>query len=305
MDLICKPFLSGHIVLPSASNDPIVQSYLQGETPNDYMLAALEQTTVAGDLVLDLGSHVGTFTIGAALKGRSTISVDADPLHVDLVKKSLAINSLDGVVLQRAISSSEESISFIRNGLYGMIDYAGEQNGFKVETIGVDEVVSRFAKGRKVRFFKMDIEGAEMQALTTAERLLAEDQPVLWWESNGPNLTLSGSSIGQVRDWLENRGYRTFRVHGERFVYAPPDQIQPEAWLDVVSLPDRLINQWESMIDWTWDQQSMLAYCRHWLQFEHCNILKHLMAELDRLPQSDEVMKMKVIGKEKFDRLAA
>jgi FkbM family methyltransferase len=263
------------------------------------MLAALQETTSPGDLVIDLGCHVGTFTVGAALLGRKTISVDADPLHVDLVTKSLGLNGLEGSVIHRAISSSRSPVGFIRNGLYGMIDYGGTRSNATVETIGLDEVVAQLSDDAPVRFVKMDIEGAELQAFMSGRKLLAEHRPVIWWESNGPNLILAGSTIDEARSWLEDCGYKTFRIWGDRWIHAPPGQIQPEAWLDVISIHESALDRWADRIDWSWDESAMLATCRHWMQFDQPNIIGHLMQELERLPPTPAVKELKELGRQR------
>jgi hypothetical protein len=96
---------TGYLVLPRQSDDPIVQGYLNSCNANDYMLTALAESTVRGDMLLDVGRHAG-FSSGAAPLGQKVLSVEANPLHFDLVRKSHAVNSLRQSSLKKQISSS-------------------------------------------------------------------------------------------------------------------------------------------------------------------------------------------------------
>jgi FkbM family methyltransferase len=287
VDLICKAVAFGdasaYLLLPLASSDPIVQSYARGETPNDYMMDILRQTTGASDLVMDAGCHVGTFSIGAAANGRSVVAIDANPLHVELMRRSARVNDFrDVTTIHRAVSNAPGQINFLPYGLFGAIDFAGDKEGIAVDTISLDHVAACCANGRPVRFLKMDVEGAEYEALTSAERLLTEDQPVLWWESNGPTLALASHTIREVRELLESHGYKTFRVEGERWVYAPPDQIQPEAWLDMLSLSEVDQRRFTDRIDWTWPESDIVDRCQRWTLQVYRHTLTHLISEIER-----------------------
>ncbi|MFN7883548.1 MAG: hypothetical protein ACK5PF_11125, partial [bacterium] len=94
--------------------------------------------------------------------------------------------------------------------------------------------------------------------------------------------------IRQVRSHLESLGYRTYRVENQRFVYAPPDQIQPEAWLDVISLADKDRERLSERIDIDWRKEDILKRCEEWLGFKHEHTLKHLISEMRSCGASEQ-----------------
>lgn len=287
-DLICKKAdfgsASGYLVLAALSEDPIVKQYLNGSAPNDYMIKVMAEMTYPGDLVLDLGCHVGTFSIGAALLGRRVLSVDANPLHAELVRRSAGVNGLSNIsVVNRAVSTRPGSIPFIANGLFSAIDFSGNAFGtLEVEAMRLDAIIAAYAGEARIRFLKMDIEGAEYEALLSGARVMREHGPAIWWESNGPTLELAGRTIQDVRTLLEENGYKTFRAEGEKWVYAPPQQIQPEAWLDVISLSADDQKCWADRIEWDWPPEAIEARCTEWLAYRHRHTLRHLISEIDR-----------------------
>jgi FkbM family methyltransferase len=284
-DLVCKWFefpegAAAFLVLPAGSEDPVVAEYLAGQPVNAYMLDILVQVTAPGDLVVDLGCHVGTFSIGAAAMGRRVVAVDASPLHIALVGHSRDINRLAKVQLfHAAIALSEGTARFTENGLFGAIDFAGTNKGaVDVPARGLAAIMAQAAAG-PVRFLKMDIEGAEVDAVLTGLDVLRRDRPVIWYESNGPTLLQAGRSVAELRRLLEAEDYRTYRVEGERWVYAPPDQIQPEAWVDMLALGAADRQRYAARIDETWAAAAVLEKCRVWADLPYPSTRVHLRGE--------------------------
>lgn len=287
-DLLCKrvAFLNkaaAYMVFPALTEDPIAKDYANNVPANEYMLQVMDETTAPGDLVMDFGCHIGSFSIGAAALGRGVIAVDANPDHVDWVRKAARVNEFTNiVVLHNALSTSDDPIRFVANGLWGAIDFSGSGAGAMVETRKVDEVVRSFAEGRRVAFVKMDIEGAETEAMRTASRLLREDQPVILFESNGMTLEVAGSSVPELRRFFESVGYKVFRVQGGEWIYAPPDEIQPEAWVDMVAISERDQARWSDRLRRTWEPAEILQCCETWAALPHSNTRAYLAEEISR-----------------------
>lgn len=286
-DLACKwftfPESSGaFLVLPATSTDPIVVEYLQRTDSNAYMLEVLSQTTRAGDRVIDLGCHVGTFSIGAAAMGRKVLSVDASRLHVALVTHSRDINRFANLQISHAaISRRDGTVRFIENGLWGAIDFEGNASTtVEVQAKGLDRIIEEHAIGQ-VKFMKMDIEGGEADAITTGQKMLNRDQPVIWYESNGSTASIAGNSVPALRRLLETIGYRTYRVEGDRWIYQPPDCIQPEMWVDMLALGERDQARYADRISSDWHPDSIVQLCRKWASLPYENTRRYLLAELD------------------------
>jgi FkbM family methyltransferase len=269
-DLACKWFTfpessGGFLVLPATSTDPIVVEYLERTESNAYMLEVLSQTTRTGDRVIDLGCHVGTFSIGAAAMGRKVLSVDASRLHIALIKHSRDINRFfDLQTAHAAISRREGTVRFIENGLWGAIDFEGKSSStVEVQAKGLDRLLEEHDIGH-VKFMKMDIEGGEVDAITTGQKMLTRDQPIIWYESNGSTASISVNSVPALRRLLETMGYRTFRVEGDRWIYQSPDCIQPEMWVDMLALSERDQAKYADRISDEWNPESLVQLCRKW-----------------------------------------
>jgi FkbM family methyltransferase len=284
-DLVCKrlafaPDASAFLVLPAKTTDPVVRLYLRGEMENAYMLARLGQTTVPGDSVVDLGCHVGTFAVGAAAMNRRVLALDAAPLHIDLVERSRAMNGFSNLTVVHAVISMQPgAVPFKEAGLFGAVDFTPGADAPLVRAVRLDDLVSEFGQG-PVRFLKMDIEGSEFDALMTGRTLLERDRPVILFESNDPTLRLAGHSVREVRELLEQWDYKVFRVEGDRWVYAPPEQMQPEAWVDMLALSSADQERWRDRLDWQWPEPALAQRCREWAALPYPNTRAYLLAEI-------------------------
>ena len=78
------------------------------------------------------------------------------------------------------------------------------------------------------------------------------------------------------REYLERLGYRTYRFEADRLIYCPSHELQPEAWLDVIALPDHWQTAMKSRIDESWDHEAFVHRCLEWGRSEHKPVRKYL-----------------------------
>ena len=287
-DLVCKwQSLDGSdgwfLVLPHETRDPVVAQFLRGEVENEDILRIAMDVTSPGDQIIDLGAHVGTFSIGAAAMGRKVLAVDASPTHIVALERSKALNRLgDLSILHAAISPEPGIVRFVEDGLFGAVDFSGEAtNAIEVQGSRLDDAIDRHVTS-PVKFIKMDIEGSECVAIETGLTMLQRDHPIIWFESNGPTLAQGGRTVDDLRRTLEGCGYKVFRVEGARWIYAPPGQIQPEAWVDMMALGEHDQHRWADRIDWVWQPNEILEKCRVWAGLPHDLTRKYLLEEISR-----------------------
>jgi FkbM family methyltransferase len=128
-----------------------------------------------GATVFDVGANVGFFTLLASkLVGDSGRVYAFEPLprNLDFLERHVRLNELANVhveALAVAATSGEAHFRIARHASMGGLAEGGD---LRVVTASLDELI---ASGRVLRpdFIKMDIEGAESDALRGAARLLA------------------------------------------------------------------------------------------------------------------------------------
>lgn len=196
-----------------------------------------------GDRVLDLGSHLGLFSLTAAALGASVLSVDANREHCRLLSLAADRNGFDDVhVAHVAIAGSDDvtSVSFIERSIHGHVlpDGAVDPSAVTVAARTVDALLDDLGwDGLDV--VKMDIEGSEVAALRGMERLFGSGaRPVLVFECNASMLAVQGWSVPALRTLLCDFGYELHLIDHLRpgvLVTAGPLDVQPESASDVIA----------------------------------------------------------------------
>lgn len=274
---------AGWLALPLRSQDPIVALYIGGHAENNYMLELLLELTAPGDHVLDLGAHVGTFSVPAALMGRQVLAIDAARQHVELLEISRRVNDLSSLsVVHCAVSYKDGPVGFHEDGLFGRVDFTGVDRDASMRPgRRLDGLLDEHGV-RHLAFIKADIEGSELHALRTLAGMLGEDDgPPILFESNAETFNRAGYSVQEMRRWLEEIGYRTFRVEGGRWIYAPPEQMQPELWVDMLALKPRHQQKFSGRIDWEWTQEAIRDCCLKWASLPWDSTRLHLIGVLE------------------------
>jgi FkbM family methyltransferase len=136
----------------------------------------------AGDIVLDVGAHVGTFADRALRRGaRKVIALEPDPLNRECLTRNFATEIAEQrvvVVPQGAWSTNGQLTLHQGTHNSGMSSIIQDDGGasFQIEVTTIDEIVQRLGLPR-VDFVKMDIEGAEREALKGAADTLRKFRP--------------------------------------------------------------------------------------------------------------------------------
>lgn len=139
-----------------------------------------------GDVVLDCGAHVGSFTRKALDKGASlVIAIEPSAKKVECLRKNFAAEIEAGKVraLQIGVWSKDDKLwlagmSSVGNTVLPGQNKPGEGPGEWVRVTTLDKVAEEQALS-KVDFVKMDIEGAESEALRGARGIIARFRPFL------------------------------------------------------------------------------------------------------------------------------
>lgn len=147
--------------------------------------SAKDYNVRAGDVVVDVGAHVGTFGDDALQRGAAkVIMVEPDPLNVECIRRNFASEIAAGrvvVVAEGAWSTTDSlrfSIGVANSGTGSLVIPEIDHREIEVPVRPLDDMLQSAGISR-VDFIKMDIEGAEREALKGAAKTLARWQPRL------------------------------------------------------------------------------------------------------------------------------
>jgi FkbM family methyltransferase len=218
--------------------DPVTAALAGGRVLDEHLVGLMLALVNPGDLVLDLGAHVGSFSLAAAAAGCRVVAVEASPANVALLRASAARNGFaDLHVVHAAVSDAPGTLDFCARGPWGHVaTEAVDLPTITVPAVTVDELLAELGMGRPA-FVKIDIEGSEIPAIRGMAGLLGTpDAPTLLYESNGHTLGLFGVRPPALTAELDALGYTSLAVEPDRLVRVVPGQIQPHTIVDCLAV---------------------------------------------------------------------
>jgi len=231
--------VSVEVVIGVEADDPISLGIAQGTHFNHAQIDLMLKLVRPGQVVLDLGAHVGLYSLTAAAVGCRVAAVEASPRNAQLLSESARCNRFEMLqVVQAAVSDRAGTVEFNVHGPYGHV-YAPGSNmlGTKVRAATVEQILGEMGLSR-VDFIKMDVEGSELAALSGMSRLLAgPEAPPILYESNSHTLAFYGQTPRQLKQALEDLGYRNYEItKPNRLVPALPRDSQEDIVVDYLAI---------------------------------------------------------------------
>lgn len=173
-----------------------------------------------GSLALDLGAHLGLFTVTMARAVGScgqVIAEEPTPSTRDALEQTIRLNSLGNVVDVRGDAVTDIAGATVRffttpdlvSNANSVVMTAGSSGSFDVPSTTIDEIVDGL--DRELSCVKLDIEGAELAALQGAEQATRRHRPALAIEVHPRQLLDGGWSTGDLWAWLADAGYDVSR----------------------------------------------------------------------------------------------
>jgi FkbM family methyltransferase len=181
----------------------------------------LQRQVKAGDKVLDIGAHIGLFSVIAAqLVGKNGKVYAFEPAAEtnSLLKQTVAINKLESIVetYQEAMGEKSGKATFYVSAVKGdnsnsTVSYKDDRKLFAMEVnmLSIDDFVK--AKNLdKLSFIKIDVEGAEYDTLRGAENTLRNLQPACILAIHPEPIAAKGDSLENIYDLVSSSNYHIY-----------------------------------------------------------------------------------------------
>jgi len=176
-----------------------------------------------GDIFIDCGANIGYFTfLAASLVSPSgcVLSIDANPFCIERIKESKLCGKYSNItIIEGAVgeSSGEMCFNIADDPMYSsfsdlnQLDFAKTSKTIKVPIYTLDDLWGRFlaGSGEKIRFLKLDVEGAEIDALKGMPNILKEKRiEYIYIETHKQQIELRAQKYTDVFTILEQNGYK-------------------------------------------------------------------------------------------------
>jgi FkbM family methyltransferase len=147
---------------------------------------AFEAEITPGSVVYDIGANVGYYSLLASVLAGEEGQVYAfEPLprNIDFLHKHVEINRRKNIEIIMAAVSEHSGEAFFDLGASTAMGHLAENGEIQVEMVSLDEMLD---KGliRPPGYIKLDVEGAEFQALSGARKLLEQYRPILFIDTH-------------------------------------------------------------------------------------------------------------------------
>lgn len=173
-----------------------------------------------GAVVVDAGANIGGFTIQAAKmvgpEGR-VISIEPDSLNRKTLRKNIEANKLENVIIvEKGLWSKKDKLKFFsshRPGEHSLIEDNAINKGIRkvteLEVDTLDNILEELGI-EKAGYVKMDIEGAEAEAIKGCENLLKQDG--VYWAVEADHEFNGKTAYAEVAEYF--RDFNNFGQEG-------------------------------------------------------------------------------------------
>jgi FkbM family methyltransferase len=148
-------------------------------------------TPKQGDIVIDIGAHIGRYTIIASKRvgmNGKVVAIEASPSNFEMLNRNIQLNQLTNIIsLNHVVYSKETKLKLYSPGqesghtIYNTIisDRATNEEKFvKVNANTLDYILQSKGIKQEVNWIKIDVEGAEFEVLKGATNVLSKSNDI-------------------------------------------------------------------------------------------------------------------------------
>ena len=181
-------------------------------------------------MVIDIGAHIGYYTLIAANlvgdKGK-VFAFEPAPENYALLVKNIEVNGYRNIIpVQKAVSNKSGTTNLFlfeqNKGMHAIYERSGYGESIVVESITLDDYFSE--KQDSVDVIKMDIEGAEMLALSGMDRIIKQSPSLkILIEFRPAELRACGSSAEGFLSKVAEYGFKLQFINEQKQLIEPID----------------------------------------------------------------------------------
>tara|TARA_B110001454_G_scaffold77216_1_gene74805 strand:- start:2074 stop:2919 length:846 start_codon:yes stop_codon:yes gene_type:complete len=204
-------------------SNPLTWDLVLGKDVEKDVKEQFLQNINVGDTVIDVGAHIGEYTLlGAKLSGSTGTVISIEPDHdtVKSLKENINLNNFKNCkVFEKAIGEKVETkilYKISEEDVYGYLDPYVENKKLKkyseIEVTTIDEIIS-LNNIDTVNLLKIDVEGFEHEVLLGCENALKKDKiKKIIVELHPQYLESKGKNEELINSFLKEHGFTTKKI---------------------------------------------------------------------------------------------
>ena len=156
-----------------------------------------------GDVVVDVGAHIGAYALRAAASGARVLAIEPNPLTAGALRRNLELNKFGSVKVEELAVGAEHGTSILSTSLIAstsssLVNVFGN-SPYRVSVVPLDRIVDPWARGQ-INWLKVDVEGYEVEVLKGARSALMKCSRVI--------IEVGKSNIEACSRLLTNTGFK-------------------------------------------------------------------------------------------------
>lgn len=173
----------------------------------------LQGLCAPGALMIDIGANVGSVALPLAMRGVRVLAYDVLPENIAAIELGAAGNGVADLVRTRlaAVWHETTDLPIVSSNTLATVKYdtLDQMPNRTTPAVRLDDELGRAGA---VTAIKIDVEGAELNVLRGAERILAEQHPHILFEVYPIGLDCFGATAAELFDYLSGHGYDLYRI---------------------------------------------------------------------------------------------
>jgi FkbM family methyltransferase len=148
-----------------------------------------KNTVDKGEVFIDIGAHIGRYTVLFAPFCKKVVSIEPDPYNFSILRRNVLLNGLDNVILFNCgcYSDGGEGFLYLSPFNYGGHSLKNDlifDGKVRVRLKRLDDIIDEAnIKYSDVGLIKIDVEGVEKEVLLGAHKILIMGKPKIIIES--------------------------------------------------------------------------------------------------------------------------
>ena len=220
------------IALPNTSNSKLAYC---GRHPERSIVSAMDKHLFPGSVFVDVGAHVGVYSLVAAKRVGPTglaIAIEPQSIGIAAIQISASLNGFDHLRAIHGVLGSASGSMTVDFETFGAVvagESSSEKNDLAVSCWTLDDLADQ-NQLKEIHLLKLDAGGNEAAVLQGAEQLLKNHQlKAVVMKLYNPDVVQQrfGRPAWDAVSWLRSNGYAITAIfHGRHLALKCPDDMK-------------------------------------------------------------------------------